>query len=50
LREATLTTWTWKIIIRRDDAMPIKNPVPPGALAKANLDELHLSVAEATSA
>jgi addiction module HigA family antidote len=38
--------WIWKITIR-DDAMPMKNPVHPGALAKANLDELNLSVAEA---
>ena len=29
--------------------MPMKNPVHPGALAKANLDELNLSVAEAAS-
>ncbi len=27
--------------------MPMKNPVHPGVLAKANLDELNLSVAEA---
>jgi addiction module HigA family antidote len=27
--------------------MPMKNPVHPGALAKANLDQLNLSVAEA---
>jgi len=27
--------------------MPMKNPVHPGALAKSNLDELNLSVAEA---
>ena len=27
--------------------MPMKNPVHPGALAKANIDELNLSVAEA---
>ena len=27
--------------------MPMKNPVHPGALAKANLDELNLSTAEA---
>jgi len=27
--------------------MPMKNPVHPGALAKANLEELNLSVAEA---
>ncbi|MGI8991386.1 MAG: HigA family addiction module antitoxin [Bryobacteraceae bacterium] len=27
--------------------MPMKNPVHPGALARANLDELGLSVAEA---
>ncbi len=27
--------------------MPIKSPVHPGALAKANLDELNVSVAEA---
>jgi antitoxin HigA-1 len=27
--------------------MPMQNPVHPGALAKANLDELNLSVAEA---
>jgi addiction module HigA family antidote len=27
--------------------MPMKNPVHPGALAKANLDELNLSVAVA---
>ena len=27
--------------------MPMKNPVHPGALAKVNLDELNLSVAEA---
>lgn len=27
--------------------MPMKNPVHPGALAQANLDELNLSVAEA---
>jgi len=27
--------------------MAMKNPVHPGALAKANLDELNLSVAEA---
>jgi addiction module HigA family antidote len=30
--------------------MPMKNPVHPGALAKANLDELNLSVAEAAKA
>jgi antitoxin HigA-1 len=30
--------------------MPMKNPVHPGALAKANLDELKLSVAEAAKA
>jgi len=30
--------------------MPMKNPVHPGALAKANLDELNLSVAEAATA
>jgi antitoxin HigA-1 len=30
--------------------MPMKNPVHPGALAKANLDELNLSVAEAARA
>jgi addiction module HigA family antidote len=40
-------TWIWKITIRRDDAMPMKSPVHPGALAKANLDELRLSVAQA---
>jgi addiction module HigA family antidote len=39
--------WIWKITIRRDDVMPMKNPVHPGALAKANLDELDLSVAVA---
>ena len=27
--------------------MPMKNPAHPGALAKANVEELHLSVAEA---
>ena len=27
--------------------MPMKNPVHPGTLAKANLDELNVSVAEA---
>lgn len=27
--------------------MPMKNPVHPGALAKANLEELHISVAQA---
>jgi addiction module HigA family antidote len=27
--------------------MPMKNPVHPGAIAKANLDELNLSVAQA---
>ncbi len=27
--------------------MPMKNPVHPGALARANLDDLNLSVAEA---
>ena len=27
--------------------MPMKNPIHPGALAKANLDELNLSAAEA---
>lgn len=27
--------------------MPMKNPVHPGALAKANLEELNLSVSEA---
>ena len=27
--------------------MPMKNPVHPGALAKANLDELNVSVAQA---
>ena len=27
--------------------MPMKNPVHPGAMAKANLDELNVSVAEA---
>jgi addiction module HigA family antidote len=30
--------------------MPMKNPVHPGALAKANLDELNLSVSEAAKA
>ncbi len=40
-------TWIWKITNRKDDAMPMKNPVHPGALAKANLDELNVSVAEA---
>ena len=30
--------------------MPMKNPVHPGALAKANLDELKLSVAVAAKA
>jgi antitoxin HigA-1 len=30
--------------------MPMKNPVHPGALAKANLEELNLSVAEAARA
>jgi addiction module HigA family antidote len=30
--------------------MPMKNPVHPGALAKANLDELNLSVAAAAKA
>jgi addiction module HigA family antidote len=30
--------------------MPMKNPAHPGALAKANLDELNLSVAEAAKA
>jgi len=30
--------------------MPMKNPVHPGALAKANLDELHLGVADAAKA
>ena len=30
--------------------MPMKNPVHPGTLAKANLDELNLSVAEAAKA
>ena len=30
--------------------MPKKNPVHPGALAKANLDELKLTVAEAARA
>jgi addiction module HigA family antidote len=30
--------------------MPMKNPVHPGALAKANLDELNGSVAEAAKA
>ena len=30
--------------------MPMKNPVHPGALAKANLEELNLSVAEAAKA
>ena len=30
--------------------MPMKNPVHPGALAKANLAELNLSVAEAAKA
>jgi plasmid maintenance system antidote protein VapI len=44
------TTWTWKITIRKDDTMPMKNPVHPGALAKANLAELNLSVAEAAKA
>jgi len=29
------------------DSMPMKNPVHPGALAKANLEELNLSVAGA---
>jgi len=27
--------------------MPMKNPIHPGALAKANLDEMNLSVAQA---
>ena len=43
-------TWIWKTTIRKDDAMPMKNPVHPGALAKANLDELNLSVAAAAKA
>jgi plasmid maintenance system antidote protein VapI len=30
--------------------MPMKNPVHPGALAKANLEELKLSVAQAAKA
>jgi addiction module HigA family antidote len=30
--------------------MPMKSPIHPGALAKANLDELKLSVAEAAKA
>jgi addiction module HigA family antidote len=30
--------------------MPMKSPVHPGALAKANLDELNVSVAEAAKA
>jgi addiction module HigA family antidote len=30
--------------------MPMKNPAHPGALAKANLDELNLSVASAAKA
>jgi addiction module HigA family antidote len=30
--------------------MPMKNPVHPGTLAKANLDELNLSVAQAAKA
>jgi antitoxin HigA-1 len=30
--------------------MPMKNPVHPGELVKANLDELELSVAEAAKA
>jgi antitoxin HigA-1 len=30
--------------------MPMKNPAHPGALAKANLEELNLSVAEAARA
>jgi len=30
--------------------MPMKNPVHPGALVKANLEELKLSVAEAAKA
>ena len=30
--------------------MPMKNPVHPGAIAKANLDELKLTVAEAARA
>lgn len=30
--------------------MPMKNPVHPGALAKANLDDLHISVAVAAKA
>ena len=30
--------------------MPMKNPAHPGALAKANLEELNLSVAEAAKA
>jgi len=30
--------------------MPMKSPVHPGALAKANLEELNLSVAEAAKA
>ena len=38
--------WTWKITIKKEH-MPMKNPVHPGALAKANLEELNLSVAEA---
>jgi addiction module HigA family antidote len=40
------STWIWKIIIE-ERAMPMKNPIHPGALAKANLDELRLSVGEA---
>jgi hypothetical protein len=39
--------WIGNIMIRRDDTLPMKNPVHPGMLAKANLDELNLSVAEA---
>ena len=30
--------------------MPMKNPIHPGALAKANLDELNVTVAEAAKA
>src|ERR1700683_1008171 len=44
------TKWIWKTTIKETNAMPMKNPVHPGALAKANLDELNLSVAEAAKA
>jgi addiction module HigA family antidote len=43
----TLSTWILSIIIEGGPTMEMKNPVHPGQLVKACLDDLGFSVAEA---